>query len=127
MVQERGITDILKDAINNVHDIVRSEVLLAKIEVKEEAVKAKAAGVMFGAAALFGFLGIAFCMLCAVYALTLVVPAWAAALIVGGVSLVFGGILFLIARARWEKVKMPQKTMFTVKEDLAWMRNPSKS
>src|SRR2546426_11573044 len=117
---ERGIADILKDTVSNVQDIIRSEILLAKIEIKEELSKAKAAGVMFGAAAGLAFFGIGFCLLCIVYVLSLVVPAWVAALIVGVALLLIGGILFSVARARWGKIKMPEKAMFTVKEDVAW-------
>jgi uncharacterized membrane protein YqjE len=124
-VVERGITDILKDTVSNIQDIIRSEILLGKIEIKEEVSKAKTAGVMFGAAVGLVFFGIGFCLLGVVYALTLVLPAWAAALIVGVASLLVGGILFAVGRARWGKVKMPEKTMFTVKEDIAWMRSKS--
>ena len=124
---ERGIADILKDTVGNVQDIIRSEILLAKLEIKEEAGKAKAAGVMFGAAAVMAAFGTGFCLLCVVYAISLVLPAWAAALIVGVALLAIGGILFAIGRAWWQKIKPPAKTMFTVKEDLAWMRRPSKS
>ena len=126
-IAERGIADILKDTVSNIQDLVRSEILLARIEIKEELNKAKAAGVMFGLAAGFTFFGFGFCLVCAVYALALVLPAWAAALIVGVSTLVIGGILFSVARARWSTVKIPEKTRFTVKEDIAWMRNQSKS
>lgn len=127
MVQERGIGDILKDAIANIQEIIRSEIQLAKIELKEESVKVKSAAVMFAAAAIFGVLGLAFCMLCAVYAIALVLPAWAAALIVGVGALMLAGIMATAGRTRWSRVEMPKKTMFTVKEDLSWMQPHSKS
>jgi uncharacterized membrane protein YqjE len=126
-VVERGIADILKDTVSNIQDIIRSEIQLGKIEIKEELSKAKAAGVMFGAAASLAFFGLGFCLLCIVYALALVLPAWAAAMIVGVAALLIGGILFSVGRARWGKVKIPEKTVFTVKEDIAWMRSQSKS
>jgi len=124
---ERTFADILKDAVSNIQDIIRSEVRLAKIETKEELSKASAAGVMFAAAVVVGLFGFGFCLLCAVYALALVMPAWAAALVVGACLLVIGGILLSVGVGRWKKVKMPQKTMFTVKEDVEWMRSQSKS
>lgn len=124
---ERTFADILKDAVSNIQDIIRSEVRLAKIETKEELSKASAAAVMFGAAAVMGLFGFGFCLLCAVYALALVMTAWAAALVVGVGLLVIGGILLSVGVGRWKKVKMPQKTMFTVKEDVEWMRSQSKS
>src|SRR5579884_4181695 len=111
MVQERGIADILKDTVGNIQSLIRSEILLAKIELKEEGVKAKAAATMFGAAAIFGLFGLGFCLLCAVYALALVMPSWLAALIVGVALMLFAGMLFLVARSRWAKIEMPKKTM----------------
>jgi len=124
---ERSIGEILKDTISNVQDIVRSEVRLAKIEAKQEIAKVVSASAMFGAAAVVGLLGLAFCFLCAVYALALVLPAWAAALIVGVVLLLTALVLLSTARAQLRKVKMPEKTMFTVKEDVEWMRSQNKS
>jgi uncharacterized membrane protein YqjE len=124
---ERSIGDILKDTVSNVQDIIRSEVQLAKIETKEELKKVTTASVMFGTAAVFSLFGLGFCLLCAVYALSLVLPNWAAALIVGGALVIIGGILAAIGMERWKKIKLPQKTMFTVKEDVEWMRSQSKS
>ncbi len=123
----RTVADILKQTVTNVQEIIRSEVLLAKVELKEEARKVTAASAAFGAALTMAFFGIGFCLLSAIYALSLVLPAWAAALIVGMVLLIFAGGALVMARERWKKLKMPAKTMFTVKEDVEWMRNQLKS
>ncbi len=124
---ERGIADILKDAVSNIQDIIRSEVQLAKVETKDEVRKAGAAGVMFGGAAVTALFGLGFCLLCVMFAIALALPLWAAALIVGVFLLLVAGALFSVGRERWKKVKMPEKTVFTVKEDVEWMRNQSKS
>lgn len=124
---ERTISEVLKDTVSNVQDIIRSEVQLAKIETKEEVRKATAAGIMFGAAGVICLFGIGFCLLCVVYALTLVLPAWAAALIVGVGLLLIGAVLLSVGRERWKKIKAPEKTIFTVKEDIEWIRNQSRS
>lgn len=124
---ERGISQILKDTVSNVQDIIRSEVQLAKVETKEELRKAGSAGVMFGAAAAVAFYGLGFCLLCVVYALSLALPSWAAALIVGVALLIAGAIALSVGRARWKQVNGPKKTMFTVKEDVAWIRSQNKS
>ena len=126
-MSDRSITDILRDTLGNLQEIVRSEIQLAKIETKDELRKASSAGTLIGAAAVFALFGFGFCLLCAVYALSLVMPEWAAALIMGAALLIIGGVLLSLGRERWKRVKMPEKTMFTVKEDLAWMRNQSRS
>ena len=71
---------------------------LAKAEL---AAKGKAAGVgagLFGAAGLLGFFGAAVLITTAILALALVLPAWAAALIVGVVLLVAAGIAALAGK-----------------------------
>jgi uncharacterized membrane protein YqjE len=122
----RTLADIFKETLTNVQEIIRSEVQLAKVELKEEVTKAKAAGVMFGAGAALGFFGLGFCLLAIVYALTLIMPAWAAALITGVVLLIVAGGALMAGRASLKKIRMPKKTMFTVKEDVEWMRNQNK-
>lgn len=124
---DRSFSDIVKDTLANVQDIIRSEVQLAKIEVKQEARKAAVAGAMFGIAGAFGLLGLAFCALCVVYAIALALPYWAAALIVGVGLFIIAGIALSVGLQRWKQVKAPEKTIFTVKEDVEWMRSQSKS
>lgn len=123
----RTLADVFKETLANVQDIIRSEVQLAKVELKEEVVKVKAAGIMLGVGAALGLFGLGFCLLAIVYGLMLVLPAWAAALITGVVLLVASGGALMAARAGFKKLRMPKKTMFTVKEDLEWMRTPKSS
>ena len=58
---------------------------LAKTEFKEEAVKAKDSAVLLAAGAVSGIFAVTFLLLTIIYALALVMPTWAAALVVGGV------------------------------------------
>ena len=124
---ERTIADVVKDATSNIQDLIRSEVQLARIELKEEFTKVKASGVMFGIGAVLGLFGAGFCLLAIMYALGLVLPAWAAAVIVGVALMIGAGITLASARGILKKLKPPSKTMFTVKEDLEWIRNQSRS
>ena len=79
----RSFSDILQSIVRNVQEIVRSEVRLAKIEIREEAVKAKSASLFLGTGAVIAIFAILFLLLTIIYALALVIPIWAAALIVG--------------------------------------------
>ena len=42
--EDRSFSDVVQDILRNVQEIVRSEVRLAKTEIREEAVKAKILG-----------------------------------------------------------------------------------
>ena len=45
---DRSLSDVFEDIIRNVQEIVRSEVRLAKTELRQEAVKAKSSGILLG-------------------------------------------------------------------------------
>src|SRR5687767_2693472 len=90
---DRPAADLLKDMVANVQEIIRSEVRLAKAEIKEETTEAGKAFGLMGAGAIFGLYALGFILLAIVYALALVMtPPFAAflvALLVGGVALGF--------------------------------------
>jgi uncharacterized membrane protein YqjE len=120
----RSMTEILQDIIADIQEIVRSEFRLAKAEVQEQAAKVARSGVPLIVGLLLGLYALGFLLLAMVHALSLVVDAWLAALIVGfGVGVV-SLILINIGRNRLKGVKVvPEKTIGTVKENVQWARN----
>src|ERR1700674_3381602 len=82
---QRPVPEVLQDIVGNLQEIVRSEVRLAKIELKEEAAGAAKAAATFGVGLVSGFYGIGFLFLAAVYGLSMVMAGWLAALLVGGI------------------------------------------
>lgn len=82
---DRPISVVLQDIVRNIQDIVRAEVRLAKTEVGEELGKARSAGVLVGTGAVTAVFAALFLLLASVAALTLVMPQWAAALVVAAV------------------------------------------
>ncbi len=102
--------------------LVRQQGELAKQELGEMAgAKAKGAGFLAAAALLvlfvIGFLGLA-----AAAALDLVLPRWAALLIVGAVYLLIAAIAALIGRRALQTSTSPERTKQTVKEDVEWAK-----
>jgi uncharacterized membrane protein YqjE len=120
----RSMAEILQDIIADVQEIVRSEFRLAKAEVQEETAKIARSGVPLIVGLLLGLYALGFLLLAMVHALSLVVDAWLAALIVGFVVGVVSLILINIGRNRLKGVKViPEKTIGTVKENVQWARN----
>ncbi len=120
----RSMTEILQDIIADIQEIVRSEFRLAKAEVQEQAAKVARSGVPLIVGLLLGLYALGFLLLAMVHALSLVVDAWLAALIVGFVVGVVSLILINIGRNRLKGVKVvPEKTIGTVKENVQWARN----
>jgi hypothetical protein len=100
--------------------LIRAEVTLAKTELREELTKFKAGGAMLGVGGVLLFIGgIAF-MLFACAALALVMPFWAAALIVTVLFFAVGGGVAWLGIQRMKQLHAPEKTIQTLKEDSQW-------
>lgn len=123
----RSFSAVLQDITANVQDIVRLEVRLAKTEVREEVGKATSAATFLGVGAACGLLGAAFTLLAAVYGLALVLPLWAAALVVGVVLVLVAAVTVRMGLARWRRVDpVPDRTIRNVKEQIAWSKQQLK-
>jgi uncharacterized membrane protein YqjE len=123
----RSISSVLHDIVQNMQDIVRSQLRLARIELGEEIAKAKTAGILLAMGAVSGALAVLFALLAAVFALSRVMPDWAAALIVAGVIGIVGGVMFSAGRRRLREVHpIPGDTVETVKEDVQWAKQLTK-
>jgi uncharacterized membrane protein YqjE len=119
---DRTISTVLHDIVGNIQDIIRSEVRLAKTEVAEELGKARSAGMLVGIGALMLTFSALFVLLAGVYALSAVVPAWAAALIVAaGVGLI-AAILLGVGVKRFKSMRTPPRTAATMQENVEWAK-----
>jgi uncharacterized membrane protein YqjE len=126
-VGDRSISEILQDVLRNLQDIVRSEVRLAKTEVREEVIKARSAAAFLAVGALCGVFTLFFLLLAAVDALILVVPSWAAALIVAAALTTVAAIALIGGAKRLKRVHpAPEKTLETMKENVAWAKQQVK-
>ena len=125
---QKSLGELFADLSSQISALVRQEVQLAKTEITQ-----KISGLAKGAAALAvaAFLGVAaffVLLLAAIYALSLIVPAWAAALIVAVVLLIIAGVAALtgIKMLKSATPPVPEKTMETLKETPQWLKNQVK-
>jgi uncharacterized membrane protein YqjE len=124
---QRSLPEILEDIASNLTQIVRAEFRLAKTELKEGAEKVAGPGAALGAGVALAFYGLGFLLLAAVYALSLVMAGWLAALIVGGVLLVAAGILVSAGGMKLKRANLtPDKTIRTLEEDVQWAKQQIK-
>jgi uncharacterized membrane protein YqjE len=124
---ERSIADVLRDIATNIQEIVRSEIRLARVELTEEGRKFSVAGRALAIGAVIALYGLGFVLLAALFALELVLPAWASALFLGAVLLIGGWIAVSAGLRRMKELRAPAKTIQTVKEDALWMKDQPKS
>jgi uncharacterized membrane protein YqjE len=124
---QRTVSDVLQDIVGNIQELMRSEFRLAQAEIKEKAQRASRPVAIMGVGALFGIYALGFLLLGAVYALSLVVAAWLAAVIVAAALAVIAGILVSVSRTAMQKTNpVPERTVETVKEDVQWTKSQIK-
>jgi uncharacterized membrane protein YqjE len=120
---DRSIAAVLSDIVGDLQQIIRAEVRLAKVEVREELTKAKQGAAMLATAGVVLILSAGLALLGAVYALALVWPSWAAALAVALAAGVVGGLLAMASLRRLKDVNLaPPKTVSTVRENIQWAK-----
>ncbi len=124
---QRSVPEILEDIASNLAQIVQAEFRLAKTELKEEAERVAWPGAALGAGVALALYGLGFLLLAAVYALSLVMAGWLAALIVGGVLVVASGILIGAGGMKLKRANLtPGKTIRTLEEDVQWAKQQIK-
>src|SRR5579862_8978619 len=124
---ERPISVVLRELIHNLQDILRSEVRLAKTEVRAELTTTLSASLAVAVGIVSGFFSVLFVLLTVLYALSLVLPAWTAALCVAaGVGIVAGVTIRTgLTRFRTIHAAVP-KTVASVKENVEWAKQQMK-
>jgi uncharacterized membrane protein YqjE len=125
--QDRSLSDVFQDIVRNVQEIIRAEIALAKTEVREEASKVVSSLAWTIGGALSAILAVIFILWTAAYALGLIWPMWLATLVVAGVlTLTAIGLLFIGIRRLRELHPTPERTVQTIKENVAWVRHSTK-
>ena len=123
---ETSVGELIGNISNDLSQLFRQEVELAKAEVKQEAAKAGKAAGMLGAAGFAGYLTVVLLSFALVFALSNVMDAGWAALIVAVIWGIVGAVLYATGRKRLKTVDpMPRRTVDTIKEDAQWLKNPT--
>ena len=116
---EPSIGELMTQLSSQTSRLVRDEMRLAQKEFQESAKLAGIGAGLFSGAGLFAVLGLASLIAAAIAALSLVLPVWAAALIVGAVLFVIAGIAALLSKREMQHVTAAAPhTAANVKEDI---------
>ena len=120
---QRTVPELLGNIVENLQQIIRSEFTLAKVEIQEKASAASKPATTLGVGFLLGLYGLGFLLLAAVYALSIVMAAGFAALIVGGVLALVSLALVISSVKKLKTLRpVPEKTIQTLKEDVQWAK-----
>lgn len=117
---EASTGELVKQASEQLSELVRSEMRLAQQELTEKGKRAGLGGGLFGGAGVAGFLAVQALLVAAGAALALVMPVWAAALIVAAVLLVVTAVMAMSGKKQIDKAvpPTPGQTMSSVRTDV---------
>jgi len=128
-LRERPLGELLKQLSEETTRLVHQELELAKAELTQKGRQAGIGAGLFGAAGAIGLLALAALTTCFILALDAVLPAWLAALLV---AVVYAAVAAVLAMQGRNKVRqatppVPEQTIETVKEDVAWAKTQMRS
>jgi uncharacterized membrane protein YqjE len=127
VAEERSVSDVLQDILRNLQDMVRAEIRLAKVEVREEGRRAVSSGIWIGAGAVAAASAWIFVLWTLAYALATRMPTWAATLVVALAMAAAAAVLIKGGMDRIKRIQpIPERTVESVKENLEWMKQPTK-
>ena len=117
--------ELVQELAQQTSTLIRKELALAQVELKEKGKRAGIGGGLFGAAGLLAFLGLATLIACAVLALATAVDAWLAALIVAVVLFAGAGIAALVGKREVQQMgsPVPEQAIASTKQDVQEVRD----
>jgi hypothetical protein len=122
---EETLGALFATASRDLSTLVRSEVELAKTEIRQDVKNGVTGGAMFGAAAFLGLLAVIMLSIALAQGLVeLGVVPWLAYLIVTVLYLLLAGALAFIGKRAVSKVGPPERTIRTSKETAAFLKSP---
>jgi len=128
--REPSVASLLSGIVGDAQTLVRQEIALARQEIRQEISTAKDAGISLGSAALVLIIGGLLLVLALAQGLAYLLswPTWAGYGLVGVVLAITGIILLVAARKRVQAIRpIPEQTVETIKENVAWIKERTTS
>ena len=116
---ERPLGELFSDMSRSLQTLVRKEVELAKVELKDQASKAGKASASLVAGAAVAYLALVLLAFAAAWGLAEAIPTGVAFLAVGLLFGVIGALLLVVGKNRLATVRpVPRQTVATLREDV---------
>jgi hypothetical protein len=119
-LDEAPTKELLRELSEEVRELVRDEARVAREEARTLGKRAAAGGGLTGAGVYLAAIGGIGLMQCVIFALSLVWPAWASALAVGGALVIIGGAIAAAGARQLREIK-PQRTLSHLQEEKQWL------
>ena len=120
---DRSLGELVASATRDLSQLVHKEVELAKVEIKKDIAAAGKGAGLFGGAGLTGLFALLFLSAAAAYGIGALIGFGWGLLIVGLLYLVAAAVLGLSGKKKISQVGPPERTIETVKEDIAVVKS----
>lgn len=125
---DKSLGELVQSATKDLSLLVHQEFALAKAELKKEVTTAGAGVGMFGGAAFAGVLAVIFLSIALAYGISwLGIGLGWGFLIVGVLYLLVAAGLALTGKKTISRVGPPEKSLESLKEDVAWAKHPTRT
>jgi len=121
----RPFGTVVSELAGNIRAIVRGELRLAYAELTNNGIAVRRAAIWLAVGAILAFLGLGCLWMAAVFAIALVLPLWAAALVVGAISLSAAGVTAMVATKHAKGARGLPRTLATIEETTRWPMSTS--
>ena len=123
-VYGESLRGLLRGILMDLRTLIREEIALARVEIREQAGRARAAALSFGIAAAALAFGGVFLLIALATAIADLLnwPVWAGFLIVAMLLSVIGMVTLTSGRKQLQSVHaVPEETLSTLKENSEWI------
>ena len=123
---ESTMTPLLRGILDDTQKLFRQEIALARVEVTEDAIRARDAVVGISIGAMMGYISFVFVCFASVYLLVAYqprLPVWGAYAIVAGVLAVVSWIFTARGMRKAREIRgIPQQTVDSIQQGFQWMQ-----
>ena len=118
--EDASLGQLTGDLSQQVSRLVRDEIRLAQVEMKDKGKRFGTGAGLMGAGGVIALFGVGCVVAAAVLALDLVWPTWLAAVVVGAVLLIVAAVVAAKGRSQMRRgaPPMPSEAMKSTKEDI---------
>jgi hypothetical protein len=118
---DASVSDLVKQASEQISQLMRQELRLAQAEVKQKGKRFGIGGGLFSGAGVIGFIALQALAATAIVALDLVWPLWCAALVVAAVLIAVAAVLAAVGKKQVSQAvpPAPEQAIDGVKADVA--------
>jgi hypothetical protein len=122
--QDASIADALRRTLHDIRDLIHSEIVLARTELRADLTRARSAAIALAVGGVLGFMGLVFALSAVAWGIVELTdwPIWTGFAIVAGVMFPLAGAFTIAGVARLGRKRPLAETVETMKENVEWLQ-----